>query len=336
MFASATLKLTAWYMLILIAISLTFSVIIFGLATSEVSNRLERLQIRLEGTQRTITLPGPLTLNDVRVNQTNEARTSIFIGLLYTNLAVIAAGGIGSFLLARRTLRPIEEAHERQSRFTSDASHELRTPLAIMKSEIQVALRDSNASKSELFGLLRSNLEEVDKLSELTTSLLQLSKLEEDTVRRNERINVCLIMKTCLMRFEGSNRTFDLLSDKSVISVEGNKTLLQDLFSIVIDNAIKYSPAASTIAIRLASNGRTCTITITNTGEGIPSSELNAVFDRFYQIDRAREGTKTGYGLGLSLARRITAIHDGKISLSSTEDQHTTCTIDLPTVRKNR
>ena len=149
MFTSATVKLTAWYLINLIVICLIFSFIIFGLSTSEISNRLERLQIRVEGSTQTLTLPGPVTLNEVRKNQTEEARASIFIGLVYMNIAVIALGGFGSYVLARRTLRPIEEAHEAQSRFTSDASHELRTPLAVMKSEIQVALRDSDMKKSD-------------------------------------------------------------------------------------------------------------------------------------------------------------------------------------------
>ena len=147
MFTSATIKLTAWYLLILVLISLLFSVLIFELSTSEISSRLERLQVRLEGDKQTITLPGPLTLTDLRMNQTKEARTSIFIGLVYMNIAVISVGGVGSYLLARRTLRPIEAAHEAQSRFTSYASHELRTPLAIMKSEIQVALRDASSTR---------------------------------------------------------------------------------------------------------------------------------------------------------------------------------------------
>src|SRR5690606_24862255 len=97
--------------------------------------------------------------------------------------AIWLAGGVGSYYLARRTLRPIEEAHEAQSRFTSDASHELRTPLASMKTELEVALRDPALNKEEMRELLVSNLEEVDKLTKLSQNLLQLSRLEQENIQ---------------------------------------------------------------------------------------------------------------------------------------------------------
>jgi len=338
MFTSATLKLTGWYLMILVVISLLFSFIIFELSTSEISSRLERLQVRLEGNSQTITLPGPLTLTDLRMNQTQEARTSIFVGLVYMNIAVIGIGGIGSYLLARRTLRPIEEAHEAQSRFTSYASHELRTPLAVMKSEIQVTLRSSSVAPAEYKELLESNLEEVDKLTKLSESLLHLSRLDYEGLDTSSRIDVIASAKASAksLKIPASRLSYELPSQKTVY-VDGSPSMIEDLFKILLDNAIKYSPADSPILFEVSANGRTCKIKITNQGKGIAKKDIDKIFERFYRGESSRNHDKhTGYGLGLSLAKKIVALHDGTISVTSTPGSTTTFTVSLPQVRKNR
>jgi signal transduction histidine kinase len=138
MFQSATLKLTAWYLAILMTISIIFSVVIYQLNFREISFRLENLQHSLLD-DSLYTLPG--TNGEPQLNfgpnsplsvQSNQAAAQMISTLVYINLVILVAGGLGSYFLARRTLRPIQESHEAQSRFTSDASHELRTPLAVM------------------------------------------------------------------------------------------------------------------------------------------------------------------------------------------------------------
>jgi two-component system sensor histidine kinase CiaH len=339
MFASATLKLTVWYLVILVAICLIFSFIIFELSTSEISNRLERLQIRVEGSSETLTLPGPVTLTDLRVDQTEEARASIFVGLVYMNLSVIALGGAGSFFLAKRTLRPIEEAHEAQSRFTSDASHELRTPLAIMKSEIQVAMRDSDMTDHDFRELLLSNLEEVDKLSELSQSLLQMSRLEDGDLKRSDRIDIGDTVHNAAKSLKIPTKRLVFTPPDRPIVVDGNEATLNDLLRILLDNAVKYSPPMTPITVTLDSNGRNCRLVVTNLGKGISQNDLTRVFDRFYRSEKSRTSsghTPGGYGLGLALAKKIVALHDGSISASSTPGTSTNFTVTLPQVRKNR
>lgn len=337
MFTSATLKLTAWYLVNLIVICLIFSFIIFELSTSEISSRLERLQIRVEGSSETLTLPGPVTLNEVRMNQTQEARASIFVGLIYMNIAVITLGGFGSFVLARKTLKPIEEAHEAQSRFTSDASHELRTPLAVMKSEIQVALRDTNMKSEDYKELLESNLEEVDKLTELSHSLLQLSRLEYGDIERTDRIDILAAINASAKRSHIPAKRLSIIAPKGIVYVDGNRSTISDLFSILFDNALKYSPPHSPIAASLTSNGRTCKVVISNDGQGIDRQDLPKVFDRFYRAAKSRSSSGIkGYGLGLSLARKIVTLHEGSISVASTPGKSTSFTVQLPQVRKNR
>ena len=162
MFQSATVKLTAWYLAILMCISITFSVVIYQLNYHEVSNRLENLQHSIIDTLNPLYSsqsiyryeegPGSPLFNEAR-----KASAQMILSLVYINIVVLACGGLGAYFLARRTLRPIEDAHEAQSRFTSDASHELRTPLAAMKAELEVNLRDEKLSIDEARELLESN-----------------------------------------------------------------------------------------------------------------------------------------------------------------------------------
>lgn len=336
-FKSATLKLTVSYLIILVVISLVFSVIIFELSTREISSRLERLQIRIEGSGSTLVVPGPLTLNDVRMNQTREARTNIFFGLLYMNLAVAGLGGIGAYVLARRTLQPLEEAHEAQSRFTSDASHELRTPLAVMKSEIQVALRDKKISESELKELLGSNLEEVDKLTALSHALLRLSRLDYGNIERNDRIDIPDVVRESVKSFDVPPQRVKLVFPEQPVIIDGNRAMIEDLLRILLDNALKYSPSKSQVEVDVTTNGRNCKLMVSNEGKGITPEDLPKVFDRFYRADKSRSTQgKKGYGLGLSLAKKIVELHDGTISGQSTPGEITRFSVSLPQVRKNR
>ena len=147
-FRSTTLRLTGWYLLILMSLSIIFSVVIYQVSSDEIQTRLERFQSNLLESQEFS--PLPISIATIRAIQVNEAKANISIELLYVNLMVLLVGGFGSYFLARRSLLPIEKAHQAESRFTSDASHELRTPLAIMKTELEVVLRDNDATTDSL------------------------------------------------------------------------------------------------------------------------------------------------------------------------------------------
>lgn len=338
MFASATLKLTAWYLIILVTICLIFSFIIFELSTSEISRRLERLQIRAEGSTQTLTLPGPLTLSEIRANQTEEARASIFIGLLYMNLAVVGLGGVGSYLLARRTLLPIEQAHEAQSRFTSDASHELRTPLAIMKSEIQVAMRDSSMKSKDYRELLMSNLEEVDKLTLLSQSLLELSRLDYVDIQRIDKVHVRTAILAAAKSLKLTEERLNIQQPARAVIIDGNQAMITELFKILLDNANKYSPKNTMIHVQIRTNGRNCQLVVSNEGKGIHPSEHEKIFERFYRSERSRSSSRgvSGYGLGLALAQKIVSAHEGSIAVSSSLGATTSFTVSLPQITKKR
>lgn len=327
MFESATLKLTGWYLLIIMVISLLFSILVYQSASSEIRSQLEQFGQQLPFDS---TFDVQSQLGNLRKLQADAAAHNIFINLVYTNLVVLICGGLVSYLMAKRTLEPLEEAHAAQERFVSDASHELRTPLAAMKTELEVALKDPQLAEADMKELLESNLEEVNKLTKLSQTLLTLSKLEYDKLE-HERVNFNDIVHTVINKYDSTGR-IALHEKNSKITIDAHRPSIEELLTILIDNALKYSPESSTVTIGVAKrSGGKATFAITNTGKGIAAKDLPHIFDRFYRADNARSrGEKTSFGLGLSLAKQIVELHDGDITASSAPGKETTFAISLP------
>jgi signal transduction histidine kinase len=333
MFQSATLKLTGWYLLILMTISLIFSIAIYNITMNELGDRLEQLQSRFERSGIITTpddgLPHDPRYTALRVDQDSRAKANLLISLLYVNVLILVAGGAGSYAMARRTLGGIEAAHEAQSRFTSDASHELRTPLAVMKMELELALKDKALSKSEMREVLESNLEEVNKLSRLSQMLLQLSKAEYDKMEMTE-LDFEAIVTTVVKRQNQPAKRISVTAQDNIPKVYGNLASIEELVMIFVDNALKYSPPDSLVSIKLSRRNNKACLEITNTGKGIAGEDLPHIFDRFYRADTSRTGgAQSGYGLGLALAKKIVEIHHGELSATSAANHATTFTVLL-------
>lgn len=333
MFHSAVQKLTAWYILILTCISVLFSMTIYVVATHELNDRLTEFQNRFEAPQLSpFAEPNHRLFMAIRDNQGELANHNIFITLVYINLLILLGGGVLSYFLARRTLRDIEKAHDAQSRFTSDASHELRTPLAAMRTELEVALRDPKLSKTEMRELLESNLEEVNRMTALSQTLLHLSRLDYASLDF-EPVNLGMVVDDVVQRYDKNLSRIKLDIPKSSVSIKANRSSIEELFTILVDNALKYSAVNSVISAKLSKQGKNAHFTITNDGKGIPANKLPHIFDRFYRADESR--TNSGAGLGLALAKEIVSMHKGELLVSSGENKDTTFTVLLPLPRKN-
>ena len=330
MFRSATLKLTGWYLVILMVISLIFSYAIYQLNFHEVNIRLENLQhILLSSAVRPVVSTLSTNFQDqIRLDQSRQAASQMIIALVYSNTFVLIVGGFGSYFLARRTLAPIENAHEAQSRFTSDASHELRTPLAAMKAELEVYLRDDTLKLDEAKELLQSNLEEVDKLIKLSEMLLKMAHLDYDKLEK-KNIDLVALMPSVMKPFNTYKKRFDLTTRKQAL-VFGNESAIIELMGILIENAVKYSSKQSRISIRIFERRMMTGFEIKNTGVPIGPDKLPHIFDRFYRADNSRTGNgNNGLGLGLAIAKKIVEIHHGYIQASST-DKETSFTFYVP------
>lgn len=325
LFHSATVRLTTWYVIILATICLMFSVIVYQITINEVTQRLENYGSHTEEFRPALSLQR--LLGEARLQELTETRANLIIVLLYTNLIIVVSGGVGAYFLAKRTLRPIEQAHEQQSRFVSDASHELRTPLATMTTELEVALRDTSLDKKEMRSLLASNLEEVERLTTLSNMLLALSTGKTTSLKR-ESFDLVSVVNTSIRRFSHTHHIITVQAARPSILVVAHPTSIAELITILIDNAVNYSPSGSDISIVL-SVAQKVTFSITNKGQGIAADQLPKIFDRFYQVDISRS-THKGYGLGLALARQISDLHQAGLTVQSKPHASTTFSFSLP------
>ncbi|MNL30555.1 Alkaline phosphatase synthesis sensor protein PhoR [compost metagenome] len=199
-----------------------------------------------------------------------------------------------------------------------------------MKTELEVALRDPKLSKDEMRELLTSNLEEVDKLSRLSQTLLQLSRLDYDNIPKG-KLSLENIIRQTAHRFDKAGKRIEFTTTKSSPTIMANQASIEELATILIDNALKYSPADSLVSIHIGKRAQKAYFEISNTGDGIHEDVLPLIFERFYRADSSRtESGKNGYGLGLALAKKIVEIHNGELSASSAPGHTTTFTVLLP------
>lgn len=332
MFKSAVVKLTLLYVAIIAVICLYFSLNLYDISTKELERGLRAQQKRLN-----IARPRQITDEDDEVE--NELEEVLSLGdarivsrLLVANAVILVIGGFGSYLLAKKTLDPIEKAHEAQKRFTADASHELRTPLATLQTEIEVALRNKNLSQQQSKEILISNLEELDDLSQLTDSLLNLAR--DDQNLRLLPVNLMETISIAKKRIQKQYHDVDIELrnlDSKNITVMGEQDNLVSLFVILFGNAIKYSGAQAEINCEVKKQRNHIDIYVSDDGPGIKSSDLPHIFERFYQGDTSRTKTQSsGHGLGLSIAKQIVDLHHGSVSAKSEIGVGTTFQIKLP------
>jgi len=328
-FKSATLKLTGWYLSIIMSVSLIFSAAIYQLNYQEVSTRLENFQRGLSTFDFVTGLA--LSTDQMRQIQSREASRQMILTLVNINLVILVSAGAGSYLLARRTLRPLEKAHEAQRRFTSDASHELRTPLAAMKTELEVALRDTSLAPLEARTILESNLEEVNKLIALSEMLLKLARLDYDTLQFSG-VDLQSLLTQTLKHFPKDSKRITVTTKRKRFAY-GNEPALQEVMTVLIDNAVKYSDKNNPISVAFFERRLQAGFSVTNTGPTISSDSQSRIFERFYRDDASRtNSSKNGYGLGLSIAKKIVTIHNGELNVVSSNNV-TTFTCLLPSKR---
>jgi signal transduction histidine kinase len=314
-------------------VSLLFSLNVYRISTYEVDNRLSR-QVDFLNTRPFI---GPgFDINPFereRQSELSNSKRHVIGQLLYANMLVLLVGGLGSYLLARLTIKPIEEAHLAQARFAADASHELRTPIAAMRTETEVALLNPKLSLKEAQNLLKSNVEELDRLTILSEGLLQLARGVDD-VTTDEVVAVRDIVSAAITQTARATKAKHITIDVQTIpnvSVTGNSIQLVQLLVILLDNAVKYSPEKQTVTLGAVQQHGHIALSVSDHGIGIGADDLEHVFERFYRADTARsKANASGYGLGLSIAEQIASAHHGFIQADSTLGAGSVFTITLP------
>ena len=212
-----------------------------------------------------------------------------------------------------RAIRPFAENLERQRQFVTDASHELKTPLSILSADLDL-LSDS-CGESRWLGSARTQIARLDKL---IRNLVELARTEE-TIREgaSEVFSLSDIALASaevfapLAEAEGNTLAAEVAAG---VELRGVQDDLFRLFSILLDNAVKYCDAGGTIRLSVSQRGRTVRLSVSNPCAGLNPAQLPRYFDRFYRADSSRSRTTGGYGIGLSTARAIVARHRGRLT----------------------
>jgi signal transduction histidine kinase len=259
---------------------------------------------------------------------------NLAIKVLYYDIIFILASILVSYFLAKRTLRPIEQAYEAQTQFVAEASHQLRTPLANMQLATEVALlKAKKATNKDYEVALKQNLKDISKLSNLTEKLLNIARQQSSIVKFDrERINVSEVINACAERLgniaKQNNVSLKVSGHKSIIFAD--KEALEQTFIILIENAIKYSKPNSEVEIVVLSDYRKVIVKIIDYGIGIKGSDLQQIFQPFYRSSDTNAQQVAGFGLGLALAKQVVEAHGGEIRVSSKVGHGSVFTVYLP------
>ncbi|WP_148557311.1 sensor histidine kinase [Terrisporobacter glycolicus] len=239
-----------------------------------------------------------------------------------------------SIFLTNKSIEPIKETFNKQKQFIADASHELKTPLSIIKTNTSLLMsypEDTIKNQSKWIKYIDS---QSDRMSDLINEMLSLAKLDvEENKLIVSNMNLSDIINSMLLTFDAvifeSKITLETNISKN-ITINGNSDSMKKLFSILMDNAVKYTNKCGSISVALVRDKNKAKLIIKNTGDGIPKDKLNKIFERFYRVDDSRDRETGGYGLGLSIAKSIVDQHKGKIYATSNFNKDATFTVELP------
>ncbi len=314
LFTWARIKLTALYLLIIVATLAVYS-------TAMYFSLLANLR------DQTVDTANQMLRHQIFDNGIDHIQLQIFAIDAVT--FIIAA--IGSYWLAGATLKPIKKTLEAQEAFSADASHELRTPLAVMKTDIEVLLRSKETLSSNVTSVLESNLEEITTLTTMTSDLLELSR---GKYKGGENVSIGSLLQDEIAKLQtlADQKNIRLVFENTndVLTIKGSKEGLRRAFKNIVANAIAYTPADGTVTITTESLKENILIKISDNGIGINQKDLPHIFDRFYKADNARTQTKNGSGLGLAIAKQIVEQYHGTIAIDSVIGEGTDVTITLP------
>lgn len=234
-------------------------------------------------------------------------------------------------------MQALQQSDAVKSSLLSSVSHELRTPLTAIKTMLFNLHEDPDLQPPHVRKeFLKSIDEELDYLNRLVGNLLDMSRIEAGTLKPNREWHLMdelveAAIRRVGQRLERRALQIELSQDLPPVYVDGVE--IQQVFINLLDNAVKFSPEDSPIHIDAAVVGEAVEVHVTNEGEGIPSSELERIFDRFYRVSSGRAPATPGTGLGLAICKGFIEAHDGRIVARSIAGGETTLSFRLPLMK---
>ena len=216
-----------------------------------------------------------------------------------------------TYMLSNVIMRPIIRTQGNQRRFITNAGHDLKTPITIIDADAE--LLELEVGENEWLTDIRAQSR---RLAALTEELIYLSKMEEDTKLAYIDFPISDMVEETTRSFAAPAKTKNRTITASItegLSYTGDSGAIQKLISILLDNALKYSPEGSEITVSLKKRGRSVLLSVSNIAESLTREDTEHMFDRFYRSDSSR-GSRGGFGIGLSVASAIVAAHKGRIT----------------------
>jgi signal transduction histidine kinase len=261
--------------------------------------------------------------------------TSLIEAFAAAALAALLLVAGGGSILVRKSAAPVERSMEQMRRFMADAAHELRTPITLLRTRAEVAgaqEREPGRDAATFQAIER----ETARLGEIAGGLLTLARAdagEWPVVRETLYLDDAIAGAVDATRaFAEQRRVFVEVGSFEEAKITGDPALVRQLLLIVLDNALKFTPAGGRVRLDVSAQNGRAAVVVTDTGAGIPPEQLPHVFERFYRGDRARHeaGGGGGAGLGLAIAQWIASVHGARIDIASQPGRGTRVTINFP------
>jgi signal transduction histidine kinase len=257
-----------------------------------------------------------------------DALDRLLAVMLLGGAVSIAVAALGGWFLAGKSLAPMRVAFDRQRTFVADASHELRTPLAVIRANAEF-IQQAQPASDEAAEIVN----ETDRLTSLIDTMLALAQGDHDREPTREPLDLGSVVEgsaEALRPLAGERKVELDISAAPDLTVTGNREQLRQLVVILVDNALRYTPAGGRVDVDVARRDGSAVLAVSDTGIGIETGALDRVFERFYRADEARNRDAGGAGLGLSIARMLVTDHGGRITARSARGEGSTFTVTLP------
>jgi signal transduction histidine kinase len=299
----------------------------FNYNTADVSSAI------VSGIQTSLSTTSPTAVAPDIVSEVQNIRTQNFTTVL---VLIALATIIFGYIIARITLAPTRNALTAQKQFIGNIAHELRTPLAIIKTNTEIALLEEKLDK-DLREMHTSNIEELDRISEIINNLLSLSALINPGKMTFRPVDLTQLVSTVVQKYE---RLAEVSQHKVTVHyaqhawINGNATALTQVIGNLVKNAINYTPPKGSVTIAVSPTPfDEIELYVHDTGIGISRKDLDRIFEPFYRAEQSRNRAKGGSGLGLSISAELVKLHNGRISIRSQQGRGTTVTVLFPALQ---
>lgn len=224
----------------------------------------------------------------------------------------------------------LSESFATQRQFSGNAAHELRTPLAIMQTKLELFAAEHNNLEDDTAELVRSQTEQLDRLSKLVHTLLEMSNLS--SAPRSERIELAPLVEEIITDLTplASQNDITMEQDCDNVVITGSDALIYRLVFNLIENAVKYNRRGGSVSVSVHKENNDVVVRVSDTGCGIPEEYRESIFQPFFRVDKSRSRQMGGVGLGLALVHEIAALHGGSVRAEPGNKVGTVFIVTLP------